>query len=612
MISGSTFSDSSIAVSHNAVKSIIFRFAELLLAYTVGTLFSLLAAKGKRFTSYLMFHEDLFQKAFYIFSHKNLNGFLVFGFAIAYTLAQLYGTLLWGLDAPGYIERSKNVSATSLKGSMLPDPGYILSLTIRPNEFSTLESGLPQIIGNNLYKAGVNFTLTGNVNRGGIEITAPTRRGVGPRLWLDDEGLSVSTDTSVTSLVNTDLDGRLNGMPCPVQLTTESSGGWNCTFNNTFVGNLLQNRPVGRPVVHWDDASDMEFDSRYIRPKRTNNIWASVGDGPGSVGMKQMFTVTKGKRRHTFIESVIKFTMITKGGIPFLPSEVSDFVKRTWSTDPEEQKHPLVGFLIESILKAQDEGHSYMYGYSNLINASVVQPHWEYMIMENNMTAVFSIIRISAVNITLIRSETIEKAPVPFESCDASFQNEAAGGRLTETDCLGSDPTIPNPRFFGQVDTSAVLILYGFGDGRSNASSIAYDQRSQLWMNKNSDRIDRLLVSRGFTVSIDPALVTLNVSIVPLRLMYQFASTTNKSLSDDVLDPRNILPTALPRRPNGSTGTNRMALSQKFRWWILGQLTARKSAFYRRRWQSWRARIHSTDFKYPAMGHAFPEGNHCR
>ena len=520
MISGSTFSDPSLAVSHNAVKSIIFRCAELLLAYAVGTLFSLLAAKGQRFTSYLMFHEDLFQKGFYIFSHKNLNGLLVLGFAIAYTLAQLYGTLLWGLDAPGYIERSKNVSAASLKGSMLPDPGYIVSLSMRPNEFLTLEGSLPQIIGSNLYKAGVNFTLTGNVERGGIEVTSPTRPEAGPRLWLDDEGLSVSTDTGVTTLFNNDLDGRLNGVLCPVQFTSESSWGWNCTFNNTFVANILQNHPIGRPEVHWDDASDKDLNSRYIRPKRTNNIWASVGEGAGSVGMKQMFTVTKGKRRHTFIESAIKFTMITNGGIPFLPSEVSDFVKRTWSTDPEEQRAPLVGFLTESILQAQDKGHSYMYGLSSLINASVVQPHWEYMTMENNMTAVFSIIRISAVNITLIRSETIEKAPVPFESCDASFQNEAVGGRVTDTDCLGSDPTMPNPHFFGQVDTSAVLILYGFGDGRSNVSSIAFDQRSQLWLNKNSDRIDQLLVSRGFTVSIDPALVTIKVSSVPLPTTY--------------------------------------------------------------------------------------------
>jgi len=524
----SPFVNSSLGIYHNALKSILFRIAELLLAYTIFKLFSLLAAKAKSFTSYLMFSEDHIQKSIYIVSERgSKNSFLVLGFTIAYSLAQLYGTLLWGLDAPGYIEKSRNVTAAALNSSLLADPGYIVTLTMKPDQFATLENTLPQIIGNNLYKSGVNFTLTGQVDRGHPAIVPPTRPEIGPRIWLDDQGFSVGPDSYVTVIISKDSSGNVTNPtggttvdPCPQQLMSPNSWAWNCTFPHGFADASLS-YPLGRPEIHWSDEIDLNYSSTYIRPNRQRNIWASFGQGGGTVAMKQMFTVTKANRRHTFISTVSKFSMVT-GDVDFQHSEVEDLVKRTWSSDPEEQKMPMVGHLTQGLLRAQRNDESYMYGSAAQTNTSTFQATWEYLKTITNGADNFAIIRISAVNITLLRSETLSQPIQPFEDCDFSFQNEAEGGRVSDTDCIGSDGGLgkKNWGFLGQVDTSAVLIMYGLGDGRANVSATALNQETYEWSMRNSERMDELLVARGFVVGVDPGLVTLQVRLLSETYMH--------------------------------------------------------------------------------------------
>jgi hypothetical protein len=155
-------------------------------------------------------------------------------------------------------------------------------------------------------------------------------------------------------------------------------------------------------------------------------------------------------------------------------------------------------------------------------NITTTQVNWEYLTMPDAVTpsiALYSIIRVHFVNITLIRSETIAAAPTPFETCDASFQNVAYGGVVEDTDCVGRKPE-DNPRFFGQVDTSAVLIFYGLGDGRSNISSKALDEDTWQWFANNTQKMDDLLVARGFILSVDPSLVTLSISVLHPAMSY--------------------------------------------------------------------------------------------
>jgi hypothetical protein len=514
----SPFTESSLNLYHNAFKSLIFRAAEILLALAVYKFFSLIAARADLFTSYLMFAEDYIQRTFFLISRAlTRNGLLILCFSVLYAVAQLYGTLLWALDSPGYIFLGKNVTALTLQNSLLSNPAYIVNIITQPSTISGLKEDLPRTIGANLFESGHNFSLTTTVDRGAPKTVVGTREDAFPRIWLDSEGLSVSTDTATMVSYTTAENGTLIPLStCPVQQLVDNSFAWNCTFNNLFSQQLLTTTAIGVPEVHWDDASDLVFNSRYIAPNRENNIWKQYGEGGGTAVMKQLFQVTKGTRRHTFIETAFRSTMLTSSTAKFEDYEVTDMVKRTWSTNQTEQQAPLINTLATSMLKAQAADRSYMFGITNVSgekNETTTQVHWQYLTLEVDGSPLYSVIRISSVNITLIRSETIADAPTPFEPCDASTMNVAYGGKVVDTDCQGRRPE-KTPRFFGQVDTSAVSILTGLGDGRSNISSKALDENVWQWLATNSAYMDDLLVARGYITSVDPSLVTLTVSVL--------------------------------------------------------------------------------------------------
>ena len=60
-----------------------------------------------------------------------------------------------------------------------------------------------------------------------------------------------------------------------------------------------------------------------------DNIWFAYGQGGDTAVMKQVFTVTKGGRRHTFLETVLRCTMVTNATYDFAMSEVDDLLRRT-------------------------------------------------------------------------------------------------------------------------------------------------------------------------------------------------------------------------------------------------------------------------------------------
>ncbi|RKK58976.1 hypothetical protein BFJ69_g17344 [Fusarium oxysporum] len=132
-----------------------------------------------------------------------------------------------------------------------------------------------------------------------------------------------------------------------------------------------------------------------------------------------------------------------------------------------------------------------------------------------------SLISITTTNITLIRSETLSDAPKPFEKCERSnFQNEAFGGKVTRTDCAGSRPARGKPGFFGQVDTAAVMVAYGLGNGRSNISAQSLNNDVLTWIRNNSETLESLLVARAYTVSIDPSLVQITVDRLTVAMSH--------------------------------------------------------------------------------------------
>ncbi|KAF5697716.1 hypothetical protein FGLOB1_12590 [Fusarium globosum] len=517
--STSGFVKSSIPLYHSALKSFIFKCAELFLGIFVFKLFSLIAARSNQFTAYLMFTEDYIQQLFFISSRGIARGGLVvLLFSLLSITSSLYGTLLWALDSPGYIFQATNTTVAAYQRQRNEHPPYIIQLALDPTELGSTAEKLPQIIGAELFNPGLNYSLTGKVDNshGTPEVVAPTRQGhgVGARIWLDSDGFSVSPDTNAmipyTDTVNLTLFSS-----CVV--FDEGSAVWNCTFSNAEAQSIIEGI-TGLPEIHWSDAADENMDSRYVRPNRVDNIWVSLGTGGGSALLNQVFTATKETRRHTFFQSTFKATMLTTPEIPFGQFEVADFINRTWSTstdqDSTRETNPLMGRITHDIMGAQDQGASYQFGANIADNndKSVVQKNWGYYTPQVNNNSMYSLISITTTKISLIRSETLPEAPKPFEKCERSnFQNEAFGGKVTQTDCAGSKAAGVKHGFFGQVDTAAVMITRGLGAARSNISAQSLDENSLAWLWKNSRAIESLLTARAYSVGIDPSLVELSV-----------------------------------------------------------------------------------------------------
>ncbi|KAK0611753.1 hypothetical protein B0T14DRAFT_334566 [Immersiella caudata] len=511
------FLESAIPVEHNGIKSIIFRCAELLMGLFIFKFATLAAARSSHFTSYLMFSENHIQRLLFLTSRGLSRAtLLVFLFTILSFLASLYGTLLWALDSPGYIFRSSDSTLARHMSALNPDAPYNIPLRLSAETLNTMsDESLRRAIGVGLFRSGVNITLTGDVKKGTPETVEPeSLREVGARIWLDDEGFSVSADTYAP--IPNDLEANNQTFPHRCILFGGGAGTWNCTFHSEFAAGYQQYL-LGQPEVHWDDQSSYN-DSQYISPSRTDNVWAAFGRGTGSAAVMQVFTVTKGNRRHTFTESIFRATMLTNPGVPFAPSEVTDLIFRAAGPNATEA-NSLLAQITSDMLSAQSNRSSYIYGFTlSSSPTSVFQSTFSYLTTLNPVsgTEVFSTIILSSVNITLIHSETISNPPAPLSPCEQPFQNEAFGGKITQTNCAGATMSIEGARFYGTVDTAAFLAVYGLGKGRSNVSSESLDQPVLDWVWNKGPTVMDLLVARAFAVSVDPGMVTVRLEkLVP-------------------------------------------------------------------------------------------------
>ncbi|KAI6754730.1 hypothetical protein HG530_012482 [Fusarium avenaceum] len=521
--STSAFIHSTLPLYHNAVKSIIFKCAEILMGIFIFKLFSLIAARSKQFTAYLMFTEDYIQRTLFITSRGfSRAAIVVLFFSLLNIVVSLYGTLLWALDSPGYIFQASNATVFDYEDQRNVNPPYIVQLSLAPDALPDTDSRLPQIMGADLLHTGINYTLTGQVdNYNPPEVVAPTQHdSVGARIWLDSDGLSVSTD----GYVALPLDGKVGNEVFPQKCIKfyNGSASWNCTFSNVFSTGIAT-VVTGKPEVHWNDATDKVYDTRYILPNRVDNIWVSVGAGGGSVAMKQVFAVTRKTRRHTFSQSTFKATMLASGNSLFDINEVTDLVERTWSPNITERTDPRIGQIVDGMMGAQARNKSFHFGgnYPSNDNKTVTQSNWGMYTLETNGNTVYSLISITTTNMTLIRSETIAEAPIPYQKCDrTNFQNEAFGGKVTRTDCDASKDSDGTVGFFGQVDTAAVMIAQGLGDGRSNLSAASLDNDVFNWFNNKANTIESLLIARAYAVSIDPSLVQITVDKIMVAMSY--------------------------------------------------------------------------------------------
>jgi hypothetical protein len=62
--------------------------------------------------------------------------------------------------------------------------------------------------------------------------------------------------------------------------------------------------------------------------------------------MKQMFTITKRRQRHTFIETAWKASMVFDYAKPLSLDDIEDLVKRSRSLNVKEQQNPVIPKIV--------------------------------------------------------------------------------------------------------------------------------------------------------------------------------------------------------------------------------------------------------------------------
>ncbi len=517
--SASPFVKSSVDVRLNAVKSILFRSASIMLQFAVSKVFALIASKKKAFMPYLMFSEDVVQQMMFIaYTFVRANGCLVLGFVCCFALAGVFDTFLWFLDSPGFVARPSRANGQTLVPKLLPERAYVAVFAGQFGNVSAVDGQLENIVSSNLFEPGANISLTPEVRPGRPQVVAPTRpiADAGARIWLDDAGFSVSANTRLAYTTRTRESRRPHD--CRQKEVNSTLVGWQCAYNNSDASAVMEALTDLHPEIHWDDEADRRVQWKYVLPLRDTNPWAGLSTGGGAVYMRQLFSITKGRRRHTFLHTAFKASMTMRAlDDPPTPVEAEclELLKRWWHPDLLQKESHVIADLARNMASARTHNLSFSSGGAQAAAYSVQQEHVELLNPTVEGKPIFSMVRMSSVNITLVHSETLAQEVRPAGDCDFFYMNLALGGRPWGTDCVAGfsygDQT--NHRFFGQVDTAAVLILTGlFGLDGTNTSSLALHAGAYNWLRQNDARLSNLVMARGYLVAINPSLVTLKIT----------------------------------------------------------------------------------------------------
>lgn len=454
-----------------------------------------------------MFAESTLQKFLYGHSRGfNRGTFLVLGFGVLVGLAALYDTMLWGLDSPGYLPHATRVPASGVRQHLRQDPTYVVQAHSAPGDIAVLD--LKHDIGEGLWSSSINTSLTGIVAPGSPALAssatylpeeyAPSVPG--PRIWLEDDGFSVGVDYWKGSVTTFNCDEEHQGL---------NSLTWSCQYElyeQTRTAAEYMEQLSAVPAIWWEAGSQMDWES--IQTERGVNPWHVLGFGGGTVVLKEVFTVTKGTRRHTFLMSALKVTLLSFQDKPFDMNEIVDLVDRTMPGDRRNT-------VLNAVSRALQEDTGLTIGSQTADGLSLNSRVYELLrlVLVNNST-IFSVFHAIDVNVTLVHSETLQRAPEPFDSCDTWYRNEATGGKVRNSNCmLATRAPGKSSRFLGQVDTSTVFVLSDtLGHRRANTSASALNETAWTWLQANGEAIDNLVLSRGYILGGNQGAVTVEIT----------------------------------------------------------------------------------------------------
>lgn len=517
------FLETPIPLPSNAVKSLIFRSSALLVQLTVTKLFSLIAYHNEAFTSYLIFSEPLPQQLLYILRGRSI---LVLSFLAFITIGGLWDTMLWGLDHPGIIPRSRLVDADIFAKHRGQDSPYGVTSRSTPGNIGAIN--LVSDLSAGLFDS-VNLTLAGVVAPGYPSIAENQRwkyldddasftKGSlfpGARIYLDDEGWSVSVDI---------LKEAVQSGSCPVNYASVADVSWDCEFNNFEDPRRALDyltSPLAVPAIWWTAIQGL-VDNEILRTDRGTNPWEILGKGGDTVLMKMVFSVSRGNKKHTFMVSAMKTTLLALAETKIDMNDVRDLVRRTWrggdSSELMEQDLASIGDV------AQKEDIGLVIGRQHSDGYKVTSRVYQLVSPFDGNSTVFTAFQILDANLTLINSETVDTPPTPFGDCDTWYRNEAYGGVVSATNCFDAVRVPGRTSLFqGEADTMAVFLLQGtLGKKRATTAADALNDVAWQWIQDHDAELESLVLSRAYILAGNPKSVKLKVTtLVPALSVLQ-------------------------------------------------------------------------------------------
>lgn len=507
---------STIPLPANALKSILFTFSALLVQLTVSNFFTLIAFRYNAFTSYLIFSEPLPQQLIYILRRRS---FLVLSFLVLFTAGGLWATMLWGLDHPGFLLHPHSVSVDTLAKHRRPGPSYAILSKSPTGSISTLN--LVADLGANLFES-INATLTDQVATGHPQIALTPKwkpytdadtdftagsKYPGPRIYLDDQGWSVGIDILIQATPS---------WVCPTTYASVADLNWACEIDNSkypSVGKDFFTNGFGKPCIWWS-AANGKIDCSLINPERGSNAWDSLGTGGNTVMMKMVFSVAKGNRKHTFMVSTMKTTVLAFDNSSIQMEDVRDLVQRTWRTgesaEAQTQDLDAIGAAVGKGYTGLTLGRQHTDGYK------VTSRNYQLQTVINWNVLLYTAFQILDANVTLINSETVQQATIPFEACDGWYENIAFGGVMGDSLCaLAMKVDGRTSVFQGQIDTMAAFVLAGtLGRRLATTSADALNEEAWRWTQDNNDAIEALVLSRAYIIDGNAGSVKVHVQIL--------------------------------------------------------------------------------------------------
>lgn len=329
----------------------------------------------------------------------------------------------------------------------------------------------------------------------------------GARIFLDDQGWSVGIDV---------LSQATETGVCPTTYPSVADTTWSCEIdytNNTRVGGDFFRASFAVPFIWWSDASGL-LDSPSINPERGGNPWDSLGKGGDTVMMKMVVSAARGNRKHTFMVSAMKTTILAFDVTKIRMEDVRDVVQRTWRAGDSAQVQTDDLDAIEAALGKDYTGLTL--GRQHSDGYKVTSRNYQLQTTIVGTISVFTAFQLLDVNITLINSETLQQAPTPVEPCDTWYQNIAYGGVLVGSDCaLAAREDGRTSVFQGQVDTMAVFIISGtLGKKRATTSVDALNEDAWRWTQDNNHAMEALVLSRAYIVAGNPVSVKIDVQAI--------------------------------------------------------------------------------------------------